>query len=243
MDWSATLIGGFDSPLMVKDWVAITIFFSTWFAYARIAKFRAKREHTLSSIMRKHREHWMRQVMLREQRVSDATILGNLERVVTFFASTTILLLAGTLTAMMSADGLVEVINSAHLADSASAESVRAKLFFLALIFVYAFFKFTWAVRQYIMCAILLGGAPIHHGEPIDLPLSDEFEAFALRAAKMSDLANHDFNHGLRAYYFALALLGWLINVWVLLGASSLVLFTLAQREFASKAVQVLRDQ
>jgi len=74
------------------------------------------------------------------------------------------------------------------------------------------------------------------------LPLSDELEGFAVRAAKMSDLANHDFNHGLRAYYFALALLGWLINVWVLLIAGSLVIATLAQREFFSKAVRVLRE-
>jgi uncharacterized membrane protein len=242
MNPETLIMGVIESPLPVRDWLAISIFFLTWFAYARFAKFRAKRQHTLSSIMRAHREDWMRQVMLREQRVSDATILGNLERVVTFFASTTILLLAGTLTAIMSADRLVEVINSMHLADAASVQSIRVKLFFLALIFVYAFFKFTWAVRQYIMCAILLGGAPIIRGEIPALPLSDELEGFAVRAAKMSDLANHDFNHGLRAYYFALALLGWLINVWVLLIAGSLVIATLAQREFFSKAVRVLRE-
>jgi hypothetical protein len=85
MNPEALIMGVIESPLPVRDWLAISIFFLTWFAYARFAKFRAKRQHTLSSIMRAHREDWMRQVMLREQRVSDATILGNLERVVTFF--------------------------------------------------------------------------------------------------------------------------------------------------------------
>ncbi|KJS08161.1 MAG: hypothetical protein VR73_06815 [Gammaproteobacteria bacterium BRH_c0] len=227
-------------PLTLADSLALALFLSAWVGYTIYAKYRAKRSYTLSSLMRRHREQWMREMLRRENRISDATIIGNLERVVTFFASTTILILAGLLTAIFASENLLKVLANLHLSGTTSVEVIQFKLFVMVLIFVYAFFKFTWSVREHIFSSILIGSAPQSSG--LDNLSADKVEKIALQAAKMSDLANHDFNHGLRAYYFALALLGWLVNGWILLIATLWVIAVLYGREFNSKALQLLRE-
>src|SRR5690606_3317964 len=147
-------------PLSVADTLAMVLFLSAWAGYTYYAKYRAKRSHTLSSAMRRHREQWMREMLRRDNRISDATIIGNLERVVTFFASTTILILAGLLTAIFASENLLSVLSNMHLSESVTKEAIQAKLFVMALIFVYAFFKFTWSVREHIFSSILIGSAP-----------------------------------------------------------------------------------
>jgi len=228
-------------PLSIADALAFVLFLAAWIAYTFYTKYRAKRSYTLSSLMRRHREQWMREMLRRDNRISDATIIGNLERVVTFFASTTILILAGLITAIFASENLLRVLVGLHLSSTTSVETIQLKLLVMTLIFVYAFFKFTWSVREHIFSSILIGSAP----QASDLARLDNatLESVALQAAKMSDLANHDFNHGLRAYYFALALLGWLVNGWLLLLATLWVIAVLYGREFNSKALRLLRDQ
>lgn len=99
----------------------------------------------------------------------------------------------------------------------------------LVVIFVYAFFKFTWALRQFNYRSTLIGAAP---------PGPDE--AFARRAAQVSTHASKDFNQGLRAYYFSLAALAWFISPWVFMGATTLVVVVLYVREYRSSALQTL---
>lgn len=227
-------------PLSLVDTLGFVLFLSAWVVYTFYAKYRAKRSHTLSSLMRRHREYWMREMLRRDNRISDATIIGNLERVVTFFASTTILILAGLLTAIFASESLLGMLANLRLSSSSSVEVIQLKLLVMTLIFVYAFFKFTWSVREHIFSSILIGSAP--QGDELARLDASQQQAIILQAAKMSDLANHDFNYGLRAYYFALALLGWLVNGWLLLLATIWVIAVLYGREFNSKAVQLLRD-
>src|SRR5690606_16858423 len=178
-------------PLSIADALAFVLFLAAWVGYTIYAKYRAKRSYTLSSLMRRHREQWMREMLRRENRISDATIIGNLERVVTFFASTTILILAGLLTAIFASENLLKVLANLHLSGTTSVEVIQFKLFVMVLIFVYAFFKFTWSVREHIFSSILIGSAPQSSG--LDSLSADKVEKIALQAAKMSDLANHDF--------------------------------------------------
>jgi uncharacterized membrane protein len=77
------------------------------------------------------------------------------------------------------------------------------KIFLLTGVFIYAFFKFTWALRQYNYACALIGAAP-----PPDAP-SARTEALAEHTAEVLSLAVTSFNGGLRAYYFALAALAW----------------------------------
>ena len=81
-------------------------------------------------------------------------MIGNLERNASFFASSTLIILAGILT-------LLEAHRSRRLGTGRPAvrgEASRGlselKLLCLAVVFVYAFFTFGWCMRQYNFAAI-----------------------------------------------------------------------------------------
>ncbi len=226
-------------PLNFIDLAALAFFLTAWLGYARFAKFMAVRTNTLSSVMRAHREDWMWRVLSHENRIADVALLGNLERVVTFFASTTLLILAGVLTAISATEGAMSVLSSLPGSAPTSSAQLQFKILVLALVFIYAFFKFTWSIRQYNFCSVLVGSAPAEMQEDLD---DQALRSFSTRAAKLIDLAGHDFNNGLRAYYFALALLFWLVNPWIFMVATVWVVFVLYRREFRSRALKVLSE-
>jgi uncharacterized membrane protein len=53
--------------------------------------------------------------------------------------------------------------------------------------------------------------------------------------------AAEHFNYGLRAYYFALAALAWLLNGWLFMGSTAWVVFVLYWREFRSQALASIK--
>lgn len=226
-------------PLAFLDLAVLAFFLVAWLGYARFAKMMAVRRNTLSSVMRIHREDWMWRVLSHENRIADVALLGNLERVVTFFASTTLLILAGILTAISTTEGTLSVLSTLPWSDPISPAELQFKMLVLVLVFIYAFFKFTWSIRQYNFCSVLVGSAPAEMQEDLD---DHALRAFSTRAAKLIDLAGHDFNNGLRAYYFALALLLWLVNPWAFMLATVWVVFVLYRREFRSRALKVLSE-
>jgi uncharacterized membrane protein len=53
-------------------------------------------------------------------------------------------------------------------------------------------------------------------------------------------MAAHHFNFGIRSYYFALAVLAWLVSPWLFVAATTWVVFVLYRREFHSSALSTL---
>ena len=79
---------------------------------------------------------------------------------------------------------------------------MQVKILFLALIYVFAFFQFTWSLRQYGFGGVLIGAAT----DGRELPQAERSQ-YANKAAKVIDQAAHSFNYSLRAIYFSLATL------------------------------------
>lgn len=104
----------------------------------------------------------------------------------------------------------------------------------LLVIFVYAFFKFTWSLRQFNLCCILIGAAPLKVND------SDTAYVYARRAARLHALAGDHYNRGLRAYYSGLAVLTWFASPWLFMGVSTLVMVVLNRREFHSDSLKAL---
>lgn len=225
--------------LTVIDASALLLFLTTWAAYTRFAKVMARSRRTLSSVMRHHRVQWMARMMTNENRITDASLLANLERVVAFFASTTLLIIAGILTAVSTVEGTRTVLINLPFSIQVTPAVLQLKLLLLALVFVYAFFKFTWSIRQYSFFAVLLGAAP---GVRDDGVSAQAITHFGARGAKLIDLASHEFNHGLRAYYFAMALFTWLVSPWLCMLATLWIVLILYRREFHSQALRTLDE-
>ena len=109
------------------------------------------------------------------------------------------------------------------------------KLILLTAIFVFAFFKFTWAIRQYNYCSAMIGASPATAApEEVRQRLADH-------AAAVLSLGVTTFNGGLRAYYFAVATLGWLAHPLVFIGLTTWMAAILVIRQFRSRAYEAIR--
>jgi len=214
-----------------NDIFGLAWFVAIWAGYTWYADHRAGRKRSLRAVMHANRYAWMQQMLLRDNRVADVNILRNLLQGVAFFASTTLLILAGLLTILGSSDRAIEIVRALPFASKTSLVQWELRVLVLGVIFVYAFFKFTWSLRQFNYCAVLIGAAP-----------KGADDAYAKRAADVSTLASKDFNQGLRAYYFSLATLGWFLSPWLFMAASSLVVMVLYEREYRSSALVVLSE-
>jgi uncharacterized membrane protein len=217
------------------DFVALGWFFVWWIGYARFAEWRARREPSLLSMMLKYRRDWWVRILERELRMIDTSIITNLSNSATFFASTTLLILGGLLALLGTTEQVSAVVRGLPFSKGVSETGWELKILLLVAIFVYAFFKFTWSVRQFNVVSVLVGAAP-------KVPRHAEDEAAYIdQGARVSHLAAEHFNYGLRAYYFALGAMAWFVNGWLFMGATAWVVFILYWREFRSEALQAIK--
>jgi uncharacterized membrane protein len=117
------------------------------------------------------------------------------------------------------------------------------KLVLLLVIFVYAFFRFTWSMRQYTFGALLIAAAPeAKQLEALGAPGEEQRQAFAKKAGGVVGMAAETFNDGLRAYYLSFAAVGWFFSPLIFVLATAGVIYILFQREFRSDVLEVLNS-
>ena len=206
-----------------------------WFGYAKFARYKARKCKSLLNATRYYQYRWMLQITEREVRIADATAIGVMERTVSFFAATTILLLGGLLTFLMSrTDQAIQMLSNIPLFVHPARGVWEAKTLFLIFVFIYAFFKFSWSLRQVGFTVMMIGGSP--------LPKASEIERkeFAAHVARVFYLGMNAFNYGLRAYYFAMGALAWFVNPLLLIASTIWVVVVLYKREFHSKVLEAM---
>jgi uncharacterized membrane protein len=207
-------------------------------AYATWAKRRGADHPTLLAVTNLERRRWMLATTTRDNRVLDAIVTQNLSTSPQFFASTTILIIGGLLAVLSTTEKASELVAEIPFAARTSALVFDLKVALLTAIFVYAFFRFTWSLRQYSFGVLLVASAPEPKAMEGDAAAR---EAFADRAGQVMGLAAETFNDGLRAYYMAFAATAWFFSAWAMLVATAVVLTVLYRREFGSEVLAVLR--
>ncbi|WP_111979194.1 DUF599 domain-containing protein [Algibacillus agarilyticus] len=227
------------SLIEILDIIGLVLFLTCWYGYTVFARSMAKKTECLSSVLIIYRIDWMRHLLERDNRILDAALMGNIERNINFFASTTLLIIAGALTAMASATTLQKMTEAVSWIQPQSEAAIQFKLLFICAILVFTFFKFTWSLRQYGFAGVMIGAAPNVEDSNATVKMK---RAFARNAGKIIDQAMHNFNNGLRAYYFALAALGWFVNAYVFVGLGMAVVYILYRREFHSRTLTMLKE-
>jgi len=219
------------------DLIPLFFFFFVWIGYVHISQFLAKKRHALSSALHNYRYDWMLKVITRDNRVADAAIVSNLERNAAFFASTSIIILAGLITALGAVDEFENFLSGMEVPFVYEVGNWHFKILILIGIFSYAFFKFSWCLRQYGFCSVMIGAAPMADDPSVS---AGRKEAFASSAAKVIDNAGKHFNLGLRGYYFGMAFLTWFISTPFFYFITLLVVGVLYYREFHSSTLEAL---
>jgi uncharacterized membrane protein len=220
------------SPL---DLAAVGFFVVAWLGYAIVVEFTPAGRHSLNSRMDRYRDLWMERMLGRDVRIIDTQITAALQSGTAFFASTSIIAAGGALTLLRSTEEIVQVMAALPFGVEVTRVQWEAKTVGLAIIFVYAFFKFAWCYRLFNYVAIMVGATP-----PPEEAGTAEAKAHASRAAKLSESAGRHFNRGQRAFFFALGYLGWFLGPWPLIAVTTAVVIVMWRRQFASDSLRAV---
>jgi uncharacterized membrane protein len=213
------------------DLVALAWFLVAWLGYSYVIERTDKGRLGLNALMNRHRDEWMQHMVGRDGRIVDAQVSAALQNGTAFFASTSLIAVGGTLSLLRAPQAVLPVIAALPFGTPASRELWEFKMMGLAIIFVYAFFKFAWSYRLYNYFAILIGAAP-----PSSEQNSAAAKVFAQRAAAICADAGQHFNRGQRAFFFALGYLGWFLGPVPLALTTLAVLIVMWRRQFDSKS-------
>lgn len=220
------------------DVAAFLFFIVAWVGYAIFATRHGRNVPSLHTSMDGYRRSWMVRMIERDNRMVDVNIMRNLTRSSQFFASTTMLVLGALIALLGYVQQALDVVSGLPFTVKGTQRVIEIKVLLLVVIFVYAFFKFSWGIRQLGFCSILVGAAP---KQPKDDP--EQHAPDINRIAKITSSAGVNFNNGLRAYYFALAALAWFLHPWLMMIATAWVVYVLYRREFRSRTLQALIEE
>ena len=222
----------------LAEGLALLAFVTMWVGYAVFAKAWGKRQSSLLETTNRYRRLWMAQTAQRDPRMLDGIILQSLSQTPAFFSSTSLLVIGALFAVLGTTDKAVELLSDIPFVQRTSLLVFEFKLMVLVAIFVYAFFRFSWCMRQYTFVALVIGGMP----PPEALQDAALRERSIDRAAALVGAAADTFNDGLRAYYFSFAALLWLMSPLAMLLGTAVVIAILYRREFHSEVLGILRD-
>ncbi len=222
------------------DVLSLWFFLAVWVGYTAVADHSRWSRHSVSAAMDRFRRAWMTEMLRRELRMVDTQIVGNLLSAIGFFASATILVVGGLVAVLGAAEQAMNSLAELPFSVPTSRPAWEIKVLLLITIFIYAFFKFAWAFRLSNYCSVLIGAAPPlgPDGQP-----PKDAEHHARRAAAVISRSGQHFNRGLRAYFFALAALGWFVHPILFMLVTAWVVFVLYRREFRSRALLAIREE
>lgn len=220
------------------DWIAFWLWLGLWSTYQWYVTRSGKSRPSLGELMVPMRRQWMLEALHRDNRISDVAMIGNLMHSSTFFSSTTLLILGGLFAFISSIDHSVAFVQNLPFARRTSVEVIEVKAVVLAGVFIYALFRFLWSIRQFNLLNIMLGAYPPAHLRSQPTPRAAGY--IVEQAAKLNALAGNNFAQALRAYYYSVPILLWLVNPWLMIVGTIIVTAAVFFTEFRSETVQSL---
>jgi uncharacterized membrane protein len=217
------------------DLAAPVFFLLCWMGYSAYADGMVGSRRSLMGRIHELRQVWMQRMLARDNRIGDMQVVMILAQSNAFFASTSLLIIGGCLAILGAREQAMNVLRAIPGVADTPLFVWEMKVLLLVVVFVFAFFKLTWSLRQFNYVAILIGAAP-----PPDQAETAEGEAYAKMAAGVASRAADHFNKALRTFYFGLAALSWFLQPYLFIALTALVVLVVYRREFRSHTLVVL---
>lgn len=228
----------FDYPTLlthfsVLDGIALICLLVGWLGATLLVERSYGANPSTHKLMENYRVTWMEQMVTRQPRIFDSSILSMMRNGATFFSSSCMIAIGGCVALLGGAEQLN--VFAGDLSDSLTVPKVVWELKILVLMTLLAngFLKFVWSVRLFGYCAIVMASVPNDPSDPSAYPT----------ARKAADIANHgarSFNRGLRSVYFSIAALTWLLGAVPLIIATAITVLLIYRREYTSRTRTVL---
>ncbi|WP_421703297.1 DUF599 domain-containing protein [Aliiroseovarius sp.] len=222
------------APFSPLDALAVCALLLGWLIIGWRIENPSPRRVSTSRLVAQYRHDWMKQMVTRQPRVFDSSILSNMRQGTSFFASASMIGIGGGMALLGNTERL-----SGVAADLAQAEAPvlvwEVRILLVIGFLTHAFLSFVWSHRLFGYCAVVMASVPNDPEDAQALPR-------ARQAGALSNTAARSFNRGLRSVYFAIAALAWFAGPIALIGATLITLFVLWRREFASRSREVLLE-
>jgi uncharacterized membrane protein len=218
-------------PLDGLNLAAVVFLIVAWAGIGWLTEHPPATRPSVSLLMARYRRDWMAQMVTRQPRIFDASIIESLRQGTAFFASTCMIAIGGGVAMIGNSDRITGLATDLTLATAGV--PVEVKIILVLAFLANALLKFVWSNRLFGYCSVLMAAVPNDAMDPRAYPL-------AAQAAEINITAARSFNRGLRAIYFALAALGWLLGPWGLMAATLAAGAVMVRREFASTSRAVI---
>jgi uncharacterized membrane protein len=218
-------------PLDTANLVALAILVAAWAGIGWMIEHPPRSRPSVTMLMEVYRRDWMAQMVTRQPRIFDASIIESLRQGTAFFASTCMIAIGGGVAAIGNSDRVRGLTDD--LTMIAGQVPVEVKIIVVLLLLANALLKFVWSNRLFGYCSILMAAVPNDPMDPRAYPR-------AAQAAEINITAARSFNRGLRAIYFALAALTWILGPWALMLGTVMASLVMLRREFASESRRVI---
>jgi uncharacterized membrane protein len=225
------------TDLTSMDAFALSVFLLSWIGYHIAVESSFFSPKSLNDMMHVYRAQWMERMLWRDVRIIDTQITAGLQNGTSFFASTSLFAIGGSLTLLRATDDVINLFAELPFGLNTTRGLWEIKVMGLAMIFTYAFFKFAWAYRLFNYAAILIGAAP-----PPDDPDQDAAKRFVHETGAIFTEAGRHFNRGQRGLFFSLAYIGWFASPYALLATTAAIVVMLVRRLFSSPAHQAAEN-
>ncbi len=221
-------------PLGLSDLAALVALVGSWLWIGWRSEHPPAHRPSVGKLMEGYRREWMRQLVTRQPRIFDGAMMDGLRQSTTFFASTALIAIGGGLALIGNPEQLTVLARDFALGESPKL-LWETRILTAVLFGANAFLKFVWSHRLFSYAAIAMAAVPNDPKDPLAYPRAAQAARVQINAAK-------SFNRGLRAVYFALASLAWLLGPLVLLAAVAFTTAMLWRREFASTSRRALLE-
>lgn len=218
------------------DLVGLVFFIASWLGYHVIMETERLGAQSLNALMHRFRRNWMME-MLHRERIVDTQIIAALQNGTAFFASTSLIAIGGSIALLRAADDVLKLFADLPFGLATTRMMWELKVAGIVLIFVYAFFKFAWSYRLFNYVAILLGATP-----PMQEAESVAAKRHAMAMADVITDAGKQFNRGQRAFFFALAYVGWFVSPVALIAMTGFAVGAMLLRQFTSDAHRAIAN-
>jgi len=224
------------SDISLSDIFAFFFFFFAWYSISKLSsRFNYSKDRiSLYITSRSVRNQWMLRLLDRENRMPDVALIGNLMRSVSFFASTSLIVLASLITVFGVVEDAIKVTYDIPFAQHVSVAFWKLKLLLIIVIFIFVFFKLVWSIRQFNATIFMVGAAP-----EFTAP-QEEKSFYAENLGTVINRASRHFIDGMRGYEYAIAALAWFINPYLFIVSTIIVTLVTYRREFASKTMKAM---
>ncbi len=211
--------------LIVGAAVVLLCGYHAWF----LLEIRHRPQRTVVGFARAQRAAWVDRIMSRGDGILAVQTLRNWVMATSFLASTAILIAVGLLGFLVSVDKVSALLHEINLFGDQSDSLVTVKLALLIVNFLLAFFNFTLSLRFYNYVALSMNAVDPAGGS-----------AARDSAIRFLEAGASHYTLGMRSYYLAIALVGWLFGpVWLLV-AVIVTLFALYRHDHFSTRQPVL---